>query len=324
MRQHSHSLLPRRLSSKGLRPLSALGAAVCLLTACVTAPAAPSSTDYTPQPYVQVEHPNWSQDAVIYQLNTRQFTAEGTFAAAQAHLPRIAELGVDIVWLMPIHPIGEVNRKGSLGSPYSVKDYYGVNPEFGTLEDLKAFIDAAHAEDMHVILDWVANHTAWDNPLTTSHPDWYERDWNGEFQPPLFTDWNDVIDLDFSQSQVREYMTDAMVYWVEDVGFDGFRADVAGFVPLDFWETLRGELDAVQPVFMLAEWSTRDMHQHAFNATYSWSWKEAMQPIARGEAGVGAMRGHFYNEHNSWPRDAYRLIYTSNHDQNAWDGAAPD
>jgi len=225
------------------------------LAACAAAPTAvpaAAAPDFTPRPYVQVQHPDWSRDAVLYQINTRHFTPEGTFAAAEAHLPRLKALGVDILWLMPIHPIGEVNRKGTLGSPYSVKDYFGVNPEFGTLEDLRSFVDAAHALDMKVILDWVANHSAWDHPRAGTDPDWYETNWKGEFQPPLWTDWSDVIDFDFSNREMRAHMTEALVYWVREVGIDGYRADVAGFVPLDFWETARAELDKVKPVFMLA------------------------------------------------------------------------
>ena len=149
--------------------------AIAALLACAAAPAAAQTADpWQPQPFVEIEHPEWSRDAVLYQINTRQFTPEGTFAAAQKELPRLKELGVDILWLMPIHPIGEVNRKGTLGSPYSVRDYYAVNPEFGTEQDLRNFIDAAHAQGFHVILDLVANHTAWDNALASEHPDWYE------------------------------------------------------------------------------------------------------------------------------------------------------
>ena len=288
--------------------------------ACATPPAAP---DYTPQPYVQIEHPDWTRDAVIYQINTRQFTEEGTFRAAQEELPRLAELGVDIVWLMPIHPIGEESRKGLLGSPYSVRDYYGVNPEFGTLEDLKAFIDAAHGLGMHVILDWVANHTAWDNPLVEEHPDWYERDWDGDFRPTLWWDWSDIIDLDYSQTGLREYMADAMRYWVEEVGIDGYRCDVAGYIPLDFWETVRTELDAIKPVFMLGEFDQRDIHKRAFDASYAWGWKDAMQAVAHGKADATAFFGYYSGNESVWPADAYRMVYTSNHDQNAWDEAAP-
>lgn len=138
---------------------------------------------YQPTPYIKIEHPEWSKNAAIYQINTRQFTAEGTFQAAEVHLPRLKELGTDILWLMPINEIGHKNRKGTLGSPYAVKNYYTVKPEFGTLDDLKHFVNAAHAHGMRVILDWVANHTAWDNNLVDEHPEWYARDWKGNFRP---------------------------------------------------------------------------------------------------------------------------------------------
>jgi glycosidase len=276
---------------------------------------------YAPEPYVQVNHPEWTKDAVIYQINLRQFTPEGTFSAAQSHLPRLKELGVDILWLMPIHPIGERNRKGTLGSPYAVKDYFGVNPEFGTESDFRAFIDAAHAHGFKVILDWVANHTAWDNPLVAEHPDWYETDWKGDFHPTPWTDWADIIDLDYDNADLRAYKIRALKYWVEEFGVDGYRCDVAGYVPLDFWETARAELDKIKPVFMLAEWQQRDLHQHAFDATYGWAWKEAAQRIAKGQSDAGDLRGFLGDHISTWPRDAYRMLYTENHDQNAWDGS---
>lgn len=278
-------------------------------------------SDYTPTSYVQIEHPEWARDAVIYQINTRQFTPEGTFKAAQDHLPRLKELGVDILWLMPIHPIGEVNRKGSLGSPYAVKDYFGVNPEFGTEDDFSAFIAAAHEQGFKVILDWVANHTAWDNPLVTEHPDWYETDWKGDFHPTPWTDWADIIDLNYDQPDLRAYKTRALRYWVEEFDIDGYRADVAGFVPLDFWETVRAELNTIKPVFMLAEWQQRDLHRNAFDATYAWHWKEAAQRIAKGQSDAGDLRGYLSEQISTWPLDAYRMLYTENHDQNAWDGS---
>lgn len=276
---------------------------------------------YSPKPYVQVEHPVWAKDAVIYQINTRQFTPEGTFQGAQEHLPRLKKLGVDILWLMPIHPIGEVNRKGTLGSPYAIKDYFGVNPEFGTEDDFRAFVEAAHAQGFKVILDWVANHTAWDNPLVTEHSDWYETDWKGDFHPTPWTDWADIIDLDYSQPELREYETRALKYWVEEFDVDGYRADVAGFVPLDFWETARAELNQIKPVFMLAEWQQRDLHRNAFDATYAWDWKEAAQRIAKGQSDAGDLRGYLGDQISTWPIDAYRMLYTENHDQNAWDGS---
>lgn len=275
---------------------------------------------WEPQPFVQIEHPEWARDAVLYQINTRNFTEEGTFAAAQRELPRLKELGVDILWLMPVHPIGEVNRKGTLGSPYSVQDYYAVNPEFGTSEDLKAFVDAAHEQGFHVILDLVANHTAWDNPLAIEHPDWYEKTWDGHFRPTPWWDWSDIIDLDWSQPGVREHVGGAMEMWVRDFGIDGFRADVAGYVPVDFWETMRKRLDAIRPVFMLGEVQQTSYHRAAFDATYGWDWHTASKRIAHGEGDATGFFGYYAENESLWPREAMRLTYIENHDSNAWEG----
>ena len=159
-----------------------------------------------------------------------------------------------ILWLMPVQVIGEKNRKGTLGSPYAVKDYYAVEPGARHLDDLKHFVQAAHDLGMYVILDWVANHTAWDSNLVTEHPEWYSRDWKGDFRPTPWWDWVDIIDLDYDNPELREYMTNAMKYWVSEADIDGYRCDSAGFVPTDFWDTVRAELDAIKPVFMLAEW----------------------------------------------------------------------
>ncbi len=275
---------------------------------------------YQPRPYVTLHHPEWTKTAVLYQVNTRQFTPEGTFRAAQAQLPRLKALGVDILWLMPVQPIGRQNRKGTLGSPYAVKDYRAVNPEFGTAADLKAFVAAAHAQGMHVILDWVANHTAWDNVIRGPHPDWYEHDWKGANRPTPFWDWSDIIDLDYSKPELRRYMTESMTYWVRDVGVDGFRCDVAGYVPLDFWENARAELDAIKPVFMLAEFDQRDVHAKAFDATYAWKWNNAVADIAAGKADVNALFLYYSEVQSAWPAEAMRMTYTENHDQNAWEG----
>ncbi|HEV3469764.1 MAG TPA: alpha-amylase family glycosyl hydrolase [Pyrinomonadaceae bacterium] len=276
---------------------------------------------YQPTPYVKLKHPEWAKNATIYQINTRQFTEEGTFRAAESHLPRLKELGADILWLMPIHKIGEKNRKGALGSPYSVKDYYSVNPEFGTLEDLKHFVDAAHARGMYVILDWVANHTAWDNNLVAEHPEWYDRDYKGDFRPTPWWDWSDIIDLDFRHEGLRRYMTDAMKYWVREAGVDGYRCDVAGFVPVDFWNNARKELDAIKPVFMLAEWESRDLHAEAFDMTYAWSWYEAVHQIAQGKrSDLGGLFVYYSWNESSYPREAIRMTFVSNHDKNAWEG----
>ncbi|WP_081990232.1 alpha-amylase family glycosyl hydrolase [Psychroserpens sp. Hel_I_66] len=275
---------------------------------------------YEPQDYVKLTHPEWSKNATIYQINTRQFSEEGTFKAAQKQLPRLKELGVDIIWLMPIHEIGEKNRKRTLGSPYAVKDYYSVNPEFGSLEDLKDFVNAAHEQNMYVIIDWVANHTAWDNVLVEKHPDWYQKDYKGDYMPTPWWDWSDIIDLDLSKPEVREYMTEAMTYWVKEAQIDGYRCNAAGFVPIEFWENAREELDKIKPVFMLAEWESRDLHANAFDMTYAWSWNEAMHQICMGEADVNKLYVYYSWNEKFFPENTMRMTFTSNHDMNAWEG----
>ncbi|ABC62721.1 alpha-amylase family glycosyl hydrolase [Erythrobacter litoralis] len=280
----------------------------------------PEANAWEPQQYVELTNPEWSKDAVLYQINTRHFTPEGTFAAAQEELPRLKELGVDILWLMPIHPIGEVNRKGTLGSPYSVKDYYGVNPEFGTEEEFRTFVDAAHEQGFKVILDLVANHTAWDHPLAEEHPDWYEKTWDGDFRPTPWWDWSDIIDLDWSKPGVREHVGRAMEMWVRDYGIDGFRADVAGYVPVDFWETMRARLDAIRPVFMLGEVQQSAWHRAAFDATYAWDWHNTTKRVAKGDGNATSFYGYYAENESLWPREAMRMTYIENHDANAWEG----
>ena len=275
---------------------------------------------YQPIPYVKIEHPEWSKNATIYQINIRQFTEQGTFRAAEKHIPRLKELGADILWLMPVHPIGEKNRKGRLGSPYSVKDYYSVNPEFGDLDDLKHFVHTVHEEGMYVILDWVANHTACDNNLVNQHPEWYARDWKGDFRPTPWSDWPDIIDLDYQHPALRQYMTEALKYWVTETNIDGYRCDVAGFVPTDFWNRARKELDAIKPVFMLAEWESQDLHAEAFDMTYAWSWYDAVHQITMGEKDVNSLFVYYGWNEKAFPPNCMRMIFVSNHDKNAWEG----
>lgn len=268
--------------------------------------------------------PDWSKDAVIYQINTRQYSEAGNFAAVEADLDRIQSLGVNILWFMPIHPIGEAKRKGTLGSPYAVKDYQAVNPELGTLADLKSLVNAAHERDMKVIIDWVANHTAWDNHLITEHPDWYTRNAEGKMQHPPDTDWYDVADLDYSQPELWDYMEESLLYWVRDVGIDGYRCDVAGMVPTEFWNRVRPKLDAVKPVFMLAEWQEPELHEEAFHASYAWRWKEIMQEIAKGQMPASAIAAYYQDYQSVWTEKAMRMTYTENHDQNTWDGSTDE
>ena len=275
---------------------------------------------YLPQKWVELKHPEWSKNATIYEANIRQFTPEGTFKAFEAHLPRLKDLGVDIIWLMPIHPIGEKNRKGKMGSYYSVKDYYAVNPEFGTMDDFKALVKKIHEMGMYVIIDWVANHSAWDNPLVGEHPEWYTKTKEGNFQPTPWYDWDDIIDFDYNQPGIRKYMTEVLKFWVREAGIDGYRCDTAGFLPTDFWDNVRQELDRIKPVFMLAEWESRDLHKHAFDMTYAWSLWEKMHESVAAKKGAGAIVGYLAHDVNTFPGDAYRMTFTDNHDKNSWEG----
>lgn len=275
---------------------------------------------FTAQPKYQLTQPLWTKDAVIYQVNTRQFSEQGTFKGVEQGLDHIKGMGADIIWLMPVQPIGHKNRKGTLGSPYAVKDYYGVNSEFGTPADFASLVKAIHQRGMRVIIDWVPNHSAWDCDLVTSHPQWYARDFKNDFRPSPWWDWDDIIEFDYQQSGLREYMIEAMQYWLTEYDIDGFRCDVAGYVPNDFWEQAKVALETVKPVFMLAEWENRDLHEQAFNMTYAWSWNETMHGIATGQLSLDKLRKYYSWNERSWPTSAYRMTFVSNHDMNAWEG----
>ncbi len=274
---------------------------------------------YQPKEYVELTHPEWSKNATIYEVNLRQYTQEGTFKAFEKHLPRLKKMGVDIIWLMPIHPIGEKNRKGTMGSYYSVKDFKGINPEFGNMQDFKNLVDKIHSMGMYVIIDWVGNHSAWDNPLTIEHPEWYTKTREGNFQPTPWYDWDDIIDFDYDNADFRKYMTGALKFWVKEANIDGYRADVAGFIPVDFWENARAELDEIKPVFMLAEWESRDLFKNSFDMTYSWSLYNQLK-TAVNEQQLGGLVEYLSHDVNSSPRNAYRMTFTDNHDMNSWSG----
>jgi cyclomaltodextrinase len=267
------------------------------------------------QQTTSVKHPVWSYNLSIYEVNTRQYTPEGTFKAFDSHIKDLKDLGVGIVWFMPINPIGEKNRKGSLGSYYSVKNYKEINPEFGTLEDFKETVKLIHSMGMYVIIDWVANHTAWDNVWVKEHPDFYTKDSLGNFMPPE-ADWHDVIGLNYDNKELWNYMIDAMKYWIEECDIDGYRCDVAGRVPLDFWKTARTELDKIKDVFMLAEAEGPQFHE-AFDMTYSWELFHLMNDVAQGKKGVQAISDYFKKEKAQYPQDAYRMRFTTNHDENS-------
>lgn len=270
------------------------------------------------QDYKSIAHADWSRNASIYEVNIRQYTPEGTFKAFEKHLPELKKLGVDILWLMPINPIGVENRKGSLGSYYSVQDYTAVNPEFGTIDDLKSLVAMAHKLGMKVIVDWVANHTAWDNVWVKEHPDFYTRDAKGNFVPPV-ADWSDVIDLNYDNKELREHMIDAMEFWVKECDIDGYRCDVAAMVPIDFWVDAIAKLNKIKKVFMLAEASENYLHA-AFDMTYNWQLKDLMNDIAKGKKSASDLVGFFKTEAKEYKPDDYRMNFTTNHDENTWNG----
>ena len=273
-------------------------------------------------------HESWSAPLAVYEVNVRQYTPEGTFAAFGTHLDRLEAMGVGILWIMPIHPIGQQNRLGTLGSYYSVRDYRGINPEFGTLADFQALVDAAHARGMRVLIDWVANHTAWDHALTTEHPEWYVTDADGDFIPPPGTNWSDVIELDFAEPGLRAYMIDAMKYWMEEVGVDGFRFDAVDFVPDSFWEEATAALREVDPdVFLLAEGDDPELPALGFDASFGWGLygfgNGVLKRIADGSADAFALRSYLANDAAAFP-DHYRLHFTANHDENSWIGTTDE
>ena len=256
---------------------------------------------------------------VIYEMNVRQFTPEGTFNAASSHLERLQKMGVDIVWLMPVHPIGKLNRKGSLGSYYAVQDYKKINPEFGNDNDFKSFVKKAHQLKLKVIIDWVANHSAPDNVWATSgNLSWYTLDSLGRLQPTIGTDWWDVADLNYDSKEMRKEMISSMSYWLKEFDLDGFRCDVADWVPQDFWEQARAELNKVKPIFMLAEAENPKLHEKAFEMSYAWEFHHIMNDIAKGKKKVNYIVN--YAENKRFPAYAHRMHFTSNHDENSWNG----
>lgn len=271
--------------------------------------------------HLNVNHPEWTKDAVLYEVNVRQYTPEGTFNAFAEHLPRLREMGVDILWFMPVTPIGETNRKGTLGSYYSVEDYTAINPEFGTMDDFRDLVEKIHALDMHVIIDWVANHTAWDHEWTETHPEFYYTDSLGNFTPPFNTDWTDVIQLDYENKDLWPAMIAEMKFWVEEMDIDGFRCDVAYLVPTEFWNEARKSLDSIKPVFMLAEADHPELNEHAFNAGYSWISHHAMNGIAQKTDSVASLYRYFIEEDmGDFPEGSYKINFISNHDENSWAG----
>ncbi|MDE6321348.1 MAG: alpha-amylase [Muribaculaceae bacterium] len=287
-----------------------------------------------------VKHPDWSRNAVIYEVNLRQYTDSGKVTDFAKELPRLKELGVDILWFMPIHPISELNRKGELGSYYAVKDYKAFNPEYGTIDEFKQVVEQAHKLGMKVILDWVPNHTGCDNPWVKKHPDWYAKDKDGKMYGPY--DWTDVYKLDYSNPKMRKGMIDALKFWLTEVGVDGYRCDVASEVPVDFWDEARVQLQRVKPdLFMLAEASEPKLQVNAFDMGYNWPMKDLFSAIAAtsGEYTFSkdgepmrtfpattavAIDTLLAKQAAEYPADTYLMNMITNHDLNSWEGTEFD
>jgi glycosidase len=261
------------------------------------------------------QSPEWLRDAVVYEVFPRAFSKSGDFKGVTAKLDDLKELGVTVLWLMPIHPTGKLKAKGTLGSPYAVRDYDAVNPEYGTDADLKQLVAAAHKRGMKVFIDVVANHTAWDSVLIGKHADWYTHDAAGRIVPPN-PDWIDVADLDFSKPALRQYMSGMMVRWLRDYGIDGFRCDYASGVPTDFWEALRPELDRVRPgLAFLAESDDPALLRSAFDIDYAWDFYHAMSDALAGRKPASFVREVWQRAEARYPQGALRLRFSDNHDQ---------
>ena len=274
------------------------------------------------QSAAQSQDSSWIARAAIYEVFTRDFSPEGTFKGIQDNLDRIQKTGVNVIWLMPIHPIGKLNRKDPLGSPYSATDYRAVNPDFGNDQDFRNLVRAVHARGMKLIIDWVPNHTAWDHVWVKSHPERYTRVASGAMTPPMDpqgkpTDWTDVADLNYNDAGLRRAMIDDMKYWVQNFDIDGFRMDVAGWVPGDFWTQAINELHAIKPMLFLAEAGEPAHHDYGFHLTYGWDSYGRLKGVWKGEPAAAWVQRQV--EDSRLPNRGMRLRFTTNHDETAWD-----
>lgn len=265
-------------------------------------------------------HPAWAYNTTIYELNTRQLTELGTFSAAEQLLPELRECGIDIIWVMPCQPIGKLTRKGTLGSYYSIIDYCQINPEFGTRDDFEHFLKKAHDLGFKVILDWVANHTAPDSEWTKNEG-WHYRDSLGNLMVQY--DWTDISKLNYDNQDMRQAMKEAMHWWMDSIGIDGFRCDVAGEVPTDFWNDAMGELRQSHPdMFTLAEDEAKadELTESAFDMYYGWELHHLMNDVAQSKKTVQDLWNYFAKADTTIRKDAIRMNFTSNHDENSWNG----
>jgi alpha-amylase len=263
----------------------------------------------------------WVHSTNIYEVNLRQYTSEGTFAAFAKHLPRLQDMGVEVIWFMPVTPISIKNRKGTLGSYYACSSYVDTNPEFGTVDEFKQLVKQIHELGMKIIIDWVANHTGWDHEWTVSHPGYYSKKEDGSFKPPV-ENWEDVIHLNFANHDLRRAMIDAMKFWVKDCGIDGFRCDMAMLVPVDFWFEARRELDGLKKLFWLGEFDqwNDEAYAHVFDVSYSWHWMHITEEYYKKHKKLSALDHVLTGYQHKQPFHHIRSFFTSNHDENSWNG----
>ena len=262
----------------------------------------------------------WMHNTNIYEVNIRQFTAAGTFNAFVRELPRLKDMGVKTLWFMPVTPIAQKNKKGSLGSYYACSDYTAINPEFGTLDDFKSLVKQAHEMGFKVIIDWVANHTGWDHIWTKEHPEYFLKDSaTNDFKRASGMD--DIIELDFSNKDLRMAMKEAMKFWVTECDIDGFRCDLAFWVELDFWKEARKELDAVKPLFWLGEFDELEKPEYgeAFDASYTWTWMHKTEDFYK-KSGTLDTLFTVLKRYDDLGDSTTRAWFTTNHDENSWNG----
>jgi glycosidase len=268
---------------------------------------------------------SWVGRSALYEVFVQDFSPSGTFRGLIENLDRIQSAGANVIWLMPIYPIGTLNRKGSLGSPYAVRDYRAINPGYGTEADFRALVEAVHSRGMKLILDWVPNHTSPDNVWVKEHPDYYVRNERGELSVPRdekgkLTDWTDVAQLDYRNRGLRRAMIENMQYWLREFGIDGFRVDVAGFIPHDFWREAVPALRGAVPrrILLLAEWGDLEMHRSGFDLTYAWDSYDRLKAVWQGAPASTFVEGEL-PDMKAMPPGGMRMRFSTNHDKTAWE-----
>jgi len=264
---------------------------------------------------------DWAHNANIYEVNIRQYTKEGSFKAFGKELPRLKDMGVKVLWFMPVTPIAKKNKKGVLGSYYAASDYTSVNPEFGTLDDFRILVKEAHEQGFKVIIDWVANHTGWDHKWTKEHPDYYEKD-SVTHDFKIASGMDDIIELNFHNPDLVKAMIDAMKFWVKECGIDGFRCDLAFWVELDFWQKARTELDAMKPLFWFGELDPIEHPEYmgTFDAAYTWTWMHKTEDFYKKHLPLSSL-DTVLKEYDAIGDGTIRAWFTSNHDENSWNGS---